>query len=586
MVRRAMLLAVGLAVPVLSWHAAVGAETLPPAVKWVPQSAVLCVELSKPEALLDVALAPKVTEAVTSQPAYQKLSGSPQFKGLVQVVEYLERTFQTDWQTGLRKFLAGGVTASIHPKGGVLVIVDAEDEKMLGQLHEIFRGFAEVEAAKQGKADRVQSKEYRGVNAWTFGPNECHAVVGKRLLLSNRKELLKAALDLRAGEGGASLAGVAEYQAARKAAGTDAAAAAFVNVKVLKQFPPIKAALEQDRNVGGSLLLGGAARALRDSTWLALGLHAEGNTLRLEATSDGRQADPSGPLSFAAPQKPGQGALPSLDVPQRIAAMSFYRDLHGFYAAKDELFPERTSGLIFFENMMGIFFTGRDLTEEVLGELGPEVRVVVTEQKYDPAVGTPQLQLPAFAMVFRLKNPDKFAVVVEEAWQKALGLVNFTRGQQAQPGLIIDRPVHGDTKFTMAYFAAPPEKDKKVADARFNFSPSLARQGQFMILSSTQGLARDLIDAVKKETAEQVKALAQQHTVLELNGVQLASILAANRENMIRQNMVEKGNTRQQAETEFDMLTTLARYLGQAKFEAGQQEGRAKLKLTVKLNLP
>ena len=34
------------------------------------------------------------------------------------------------------------------------------------------------------------------------------------------------------------------------------------------------------------------------------------------------------------------------------------------------LFPERTSGLIFFENMMGIFFTGRDLTSEVLAETG------------------------------------------------------------------------------------------------------------------------------------------------------------------------------------------------------------------------
>jgi hypothetical protein len=316
-----------------------------------------------------------------------------------------------------------------------------------------------------------------------------------------------------------------------------------------------------------------------------VGLRAEGKTLKLEAVSDGKQADPSGLLSFAAPQKPGQGALPNLDVPRRIAAMSFYRDLHGFYAAKDKLFPERTSGLIFFENMMGIFFTGRDLTEEVLGELGPEVRVVVAEQKYDPSIGTPRLQVPAFAMIFRLKHPDKFAVVVEEAWQKALGLINFTRGQQAQPGLIIDRPVHGGTKFTMAYFTAPSEKGKAV-DPRYNFSPSLARQGQFMILSSTQGLACDLIDAIKKEAAEQVKVLAGVHSVVDLDAVQLTSILAANRENMIRQNMVEKGNTRQQAETEFDTLTTLIRYLGQARLEAGDQDGRGKLEVNVKLNLP
>ena len=43
--------------------------------------------------------------------------------------------------------------------------------------------------------------------------------------------------------------------------------------------------------------------------------------------------------------------------------------MHKFYAAKDTLFPDRTSGLIFFENMMGIFFSGRDLTDEVLAAL-------------------------------------------------------------------------------------------------------------------------------------------------------------------------------------------------------------------------
>ena len=87
---------------------------------------------------------------------------------------------------------------------------------------------------------------------------------------------------------------------------------------------------------------------------------------------------------------PAPGALPNLAVPRRIAGLSLYRDLHAFYAAKDKLFPERTSGLIFFENMMGIFFTGRDLTDEVLAETRPEIRIVVAAQKYDPAIGTPQ----------------------------------------------------------------------------------------------------------------------------------------------------------------------------------------------------
>ena len=71
-----------------------------------------------------------------------------------------------------------------------------------------------------------------------------------------------------------------------------------------------------------------------------------------------------------------------------------------------------------------------------------------------PAVGTPQVKIPAFAVVLRLRHPEQFGKVVEEAWQKAVGLVNFTRGQKALPGTD-HRPPHlqGQIKYTVAYFS-------------------------------------------------------------------------------------------------------------------------------------
>ena len=181
-----------------------------------------------------------------------------------------------------------------------------------------------------------------------------------------------------------------------------------------------------------------------------------------------------------------EGALPNLRVPRRIAAGSLYRDLHAFYAAKDNLFPERTSGLIFFENMMGIFFTGRDLTEEVLSETRPEIRFVVARQQYDPAIGTPQVQLPAMAVVFRLRHPEQAAEMTEEAWQKAVGLVNFTRGQKADPGLILDRQSYAGIRFTVGRFSTADAKGKTELPTRFNTQPSIARLGDYLVLSSTE----------------------------------------------------------------------------------------------------
>lgn len=582
---RKLALALVLTLPALALQSAAAAEPLPPAAQWVPQEALLVVELFRPDALLDLALGPKVAKAVTAVPLYQQQAARPEFQQFLAVVNLLETQVGTDWRTALRTLVGGGVTFAVGPDDTVLLIVDAKDAKLLGQLHETFLGIARGEAQKRGRPEEVASREYRGVTGWTFNKGEVHAIVGNRLLVSNRPEVLKAVLDLRADPEGKSLASLPAYQAAKRSAGPEATATAFVNVGVLKGHPPIQQALTQAENPLAVLLFAGVTQTLRESNWLALGLHVEGEALRLKATVDGK-AGASGPAAFASPRQPGGGAPPELSVPRRIAGLSFYRDLHGFYAAKDDLFPERTSGLIFFENMMGIFFGGMDLTEEVLGETKPEVRFVVARQEYDPAVGTPRLQLPAFAAIFRLRNPEAFAEIAEEAWQKAVGLINFTRGQQAQPGLIIDRPTHAGTKFTVAYFRAAKDAAGTNVDSRFNFRPALAQVGEFLILSSTEGLAADLIDALNNEAARRPKPSAGTHSLVKIDGAQLTSILKANRENLIRQNMIEKGNTRTQAENGIDLLLTILGHLGEASLDVGSDEGRAEANFRLKLNLP
>jgi hypothetical protein len=272
-------------------------------------------------------------------------------------------------------------------------------------------------------------------------------------------------------------------------------------------------------------------------------------------------------------------------VPRQVAGISLLRDLHGFYAAKDDLFPERTSQLIFFENMMGIFFTGRDLTEEVLAETGSQIRLVVAEQQYDPKIGTPAVQIPSFALVMRLKNPDKFKPVMEEAWQKGLGLINFTRGQQALPGLIIDREIHGGTKYTVAYFSASDLEDRSAVDTRFNLRPTLAMPGEYLILSSTDTLAENLIDSLQQEAAGAVKPLPGRHSLAAIDGRQLASLLGKNRESLIQNNMVEEGNDRAAAENAIDTLLTIVERVAKVSLDMGRGADLSKATLDMQLNM-
>jgi len=586
MSRRFSVACCGLVLVVLGWLPANAAERLPPAAQWVPAEAVIAVELSQPKPILDLALNPRLAAAVTAMPVYEKAAAQPGFKQALGFVRYLESELGTDWKTALRKLVEGGITWAVEPKGGSLLVVDAQDEATLAKLHEVLVKVAKADAAVHGDPERVKSADYRGVSVWSLAKDEFHALVGRRLLLSNRAEVVRAALDLRAKGEAKGLAALPAYQAAKKAAGPKAAASAFVHLEALKRIPAIEKALKGSAEPLNALLFSGLTETLRRSNWLALGLRIEGETLSLEAAIDGKVTGAEGAAAFTRPAQADQGALPNLSVPRSIAALSLYRDLHGFYAAKDKLFPERTSGLIFFENMMGIFFSGRDLTEEVLAEARPEIRFVVAGQQYDPAIGTPQMRLPAFAAVFRVRHPREFAEVIEEAWQKAVGLVSFTRGQKAEGGLIIDRPTHAGTRFTMAYFSTSRVEDKSRLDVQFNFRPALANLGDYLVLSSTDGLAMDLIDALQQEMTRPLKALAGVHSLAELDVGQLAAVLESNRAAMVRQNMLKKGTAQEEAESQIDILLTLLKSVGRVSLNLANPDGQTRANLELKLNLP
>jgi len=578
-----------LVLAVLVLQPAAAGQTMPAAVQWIPGDALISLELAQPKALIDLLAGEEASAFVKALPLYQAQASKPQFQQFLAVLSHMERELGTDWRSALPELTGGGITLAICPEDTVVLIIDAEDEQLLARLHEMLLEMARSGAEEKGQSGRVASTKYRDVTAWTFDGKESHAIIGKRFVLANRPEGLKAVLELRAETWGDNLASKKNYRAAKRQlsrAGDNAVATVFADLKTLMQIPNIAGVLKQQgENPLAALAFAGIVEAVRDSSWLALGLSIEGDTLICRASVDGETVARTSPAAFALPKEPGEGALPNLSVPRRIAALSLYRDLHQFYAAKDELFPERTSGLIFFENMMGIFFSGRDLTNEVLAETEPEIRFVVAEQQFDPAIGTPLVKFPAFAMILRLCDEEQFDEVAEEAWQKAIGLVNFTRGQQAMPGLIIDRPMHRDTKMTVSYFSTSEIEDKTELAQRFNIRPTLAMPGKYIILSSTDGLARDLIDALSDEIERTIKPLAQTHSLIELEGVQLASILQANRQTLVRGDMVKKGSTQAEAEGGIDLLITLSRFFKSLKLSIGMDAGTTEAGLEIKLNL-
>lgn len=565
-------------------HAASTPPGGPPLSSWIPEQAALCLEVLRPERLVDPLLSPAFAERLEALPAYAQRKSSRQLQDLRGLVQFLEASTQTNWPSIVRKLTRQGAAFAIGGENRHLLIVRGDDPALLEKIHTIARQIATSEAEKQGLSGRVRSAEHAGLTGWTFNGKEAHAVAENCLLAGSDAEVLKLAAELRAGSSG-SLAERPAYQEARKAVGAAADALLFVDLEQLRMAPGLAAALDEPtQNPLAALLLADVTAPLKTAPWLALGLHVEGDDLRVRAFVGGESGTGAVP-AFAKPTGGATGAPESLVVPRQIASLNLHRDLAGFYAAKDELFPQRTSGLIFFENMMGIFFTGRNLTDEVLAQTQPDLRLVVARQQYDPAMGTPEPQLPGFALVIGLRDPKAFGEVLEEAWQKALGLVNFTRGQKAEPGLILDREDHGGTPITVSRFSAKEVPDREHLDIRFNFRPSLALAGGHAILSSTDQLARDLVDGLRKP-APGSTASADAHTRLELRGNELSGLLKANRASLVRNNMLKEGTSQTDAETAIDTLCGLAGWVDQARLEVGGGRQRQAFELRLSFRKP
>ncbi|MCU0962726.1 MAG: DUF3352 domain-containing protein [Pirellulaceae bacterium] len=562
------------------------ADTAAPATALIPPDAVLVVRVTQPQALIDRLFDQRVVKFVQTLPPYREALANPETQQALTLLDFFKTKYNVDAAGLLRKLVGGGITLAVSPQDRTLLIVDADDDKMLAEMHDFFRTIAKTEAGKQGHAERVASADYRGITGWTFAPGESHAIVGNRLLLSNKPEGLKDAIDRLVDQSGQDVTKSARYEAAIASLRSEPQVVAYADMSVLKQLPDFQRGLTQDDNPMTRLLFAPLLAAINDSTWLAAGITVGAETVDVNLQADRSASAGTAPHAFALPQQAGQGAMPHAVVPGQIAGISLYRDLHQFYAAKDELFPDRTSGLIFFENMMGIFFSGKDLTNDVLAQTLPDIRVVVAQQKYDEKTGTPALQFPAFAVIVQLRDPERFAPVVEEAWQKAIGLINFTRGQQALPGLMIKTEDYAGMEYTTSYFSVADEQNKDATDVRFNFRPAFAVAGDRLILSSTDPLARDLIDALQREREQAVPPVDGQHSLVKVQSAPLAAVLEANREALIRQNMMENGASREEAEQSVGGLFLVLQYVTGLEMAAGTREDRSEMTIQLQYALP
>lgn len=538
----------------------------PDSASWIAaDQTVLFVEVLQPEALIDRARSDDLANLFAAVPGLEAaLRDNPKIGELRQVVEYLANILETRPEEGLRKLVGGGVVLAVENDEGqqrVSIFVTPTDSDFLAEAHTEVLELARLDAKDKGNPDPVKEADHRGVHGFSFEPNEAHAIVDGTLVIASGGDALKTLIDRMQDGLDAPLADDPTWNARREAAGEEAVAWSLVNLARLRVLDPDSYAPEKF-DAGAVFVFGPWIEAVRTADWASLSLTWTEDRLAAELAMPQPEGGYSAGLAGYLPSDQGGAATP-IEVPGVIASGTLWRDLEAIWEARGEIFPpEAQQGFAQLDSFAGQFFGGRDFGSGVLGALGTQWRVVVAGQDAAELDPQPELLLPAFAIVVDLTPEDPgFAVRLKAAFQSFIGLANLGAAETKAPPLMLGSEVVDGVSISTAKFLPPEDRpDDEPIHQRHNFSPSAFQVGDHFVISSSLGLARKLVTALQ---APPEKAEATDATlVLSADGAALAELIHQNRERLVVQNMLEKGNDRGRAEGEVDLFKALVEYFG------------------------
>lgn len=519
---------------------------------------------------------------------------NPQLDQAKAVLGALAATEDMSWLEMVQELLAGPAELAIAGPNKLALSVRPKDPARLERLHAKLLEFAEGDATQKGNPSPVKRFEHGGQKCFSLAPTEFHTILDGRFLLTGSEQSLKDAIDAFRGQKKteAPLAADAGYAAAFESAKPETREAwAFVNLEKLRT---INGGLyvPEEYNPLMALLFGGWVEAYNKADWTGLALSWKDAKPSLEATMPVSPETAAGPIRTAFTPPAGTYAERPLSVPNQIGTLSLWRDLGKVWNVRDKVVAgPAQQGLDGLDNGIGQFFGGRDFETGVLGALKPDWRLVVAEQNLASLNPKPDLVLPSFAVCVGYDTKDEdFRQRWVIAFQSFVGVLNVVGAQEKAPAMVQNQEQYKGASIFSAAFLPPAKATDVKNDAdkpaegvhiRHNFRPTLAIAGDKIVVSSTVEMARAVVDSL---TSAPVSDTPPDSAFLEIDGQKVGKIVETNKERLVMQNMVEKGNGRKAAETEIGALEALVRGLNHATATASDTKDRFTLKLSFDLN--
>jgi hypothetical protein len=546
-------------------------------------------------AFVEVASVPQLVDSILDHPLRQKLETMDQVKAAYEKKQFLdfkagvavvESQMGLPWRKILNQSIGGGVAVAVDAKTqGVVLLMHGQDEKTQTKLVETLANLSKLDATSKGNPDPVKTADYRGMKAYEVA-NAITTQFGRWMLVTNKGDLAKWIVDSYLDHPTSTLATSEAFKQARSGAPTNALAWVWANTAALRDAGVAKKLYEgKAGNALAELLFGGVLSTLQKTPFLTAALVTQDKqaTLTISAPHDRSWAGETREYYFG-PNGSGTAPLP-LTAKDTIVSLRAYRDISAMWLRAGDLFDEKANEeLAKADSNLSTLFGGKDFGEDILGSFAPEMQVVVAHQHFAEGKPQPAIKLPAFSFVFDLKDPETMQPELRRTFQSLIGFLNIVGAMNGQPQL--EQDIEKSEKmqlYSSSYLIDAKKKDPLGLGLHYNFSPSVAFAGPRIVIASTKDLARELATAGPAEVAKETK---QVNTELTVQFDLIRSALAENRGQLIAQNMLKEGHTKEEAEKEIDTLLQIVGWLDAASLRLGTTDKELQLSVSVSVDRP
>ncbi len=553
--------------------------------KLLPGSTILYAEISNPPAILDGLLEHPVTKRLQEEEVYQEILKDSEVAEFLLVLDYIESELGMEWDVALKALTSGGVTFAFDAETkGAALFFKAKDEQSLNKIVETMMKLARQDAADNNRDDPYDIDEYRGIT--TYGvKNGGFALYEQWLVFASNEKIGMTLLDgLLDGNTPNCLADNEQFQEAKSKIKASGAAWLYADLNAIRDAGVAKKLFTgKADDPFGEILLGGILDILEETPYVTASLSGAGQSARLRLSVPFEQSWISEAREhYFGPRGTGQAvAIP--DLPNLLFATSAYRNFSEMWLRAGDLFNERINDKFAeADSTLTTLFSGKDFGEDILGALSPEILFIATRQEFPKDRPAPALKLPAFALVAEMREPKTTSKEFRRLFQSLIGFFNVVGSMNGQPQLELDMDkFEGGELVSATFVPLAGEEDKDPARINFNFSPTVAFSGNRIIVSSTTGLARNLI-AVKEPEERDTDMIV--NTTALLSAPVAKAALEDNLSQLISNNMLEEGHSREEAETEIGILLKLLGYFQAAALSLETSKGTLSLNLDVELS--